>query len=116
MGAVLRGEIWWADLDEPRLGSEPGYRRPVLVVQSDSFNMSSLPTAIVVMLTGNLRLAEAPGNLLLPAKATGLPRDSVLNVSQIATLDYTYLTERAGVLSARWQARVDQSLRTILEL
>ena len=116
MGPVLRGEIWWADLDEPRRGSEQGYRGPVLVVQSDSFNLSRIATVVTVVLTSNLRLAEAPGNLLLPARATGLLQDSVLNVSQLVTIDRQYLTERAGVLPARWQARVDQSVRTILEL
>jgi mRNA interferase MazF len=80
MDELQRGQIWWADLPEPRR-SEPGYRRPVLVVQADSFNRSLIQTAIVAALTGNLELADVPGNVLLPARSTGLPRDSVANVS-----------------------------------
>ena len=78
---IQRGEVWWADLGEPR-GSEPGYRRPVLVVQNDAFNRSRLQTTLVVGLTSNLCLVEAPGNVLVPAKASGLPKDSVANVTQ----------------------------------
>ena len=80
MDEIQRGQIWWADLPELRR-SEPGYRRPVLVVQADSFNRSLIQTAIVAALTGNLELADVPGNVLLPARSTGLPRDSVANVS-----------------------------------
>ena len=115
MGAIQRGEIWWADLAEPRR-SEPGYRRPVLVVQADSFNRSRIQTAIVAVITGNLELAEAPGNVLLPARSTGLPRDSVVNVSQLLTLDRSFLTEHAGTLPTRLQGSVDEGLRLVLEL
>jgi mRNA interferase MazF len=87
---ILRGEVWWADLPEPR-GSEPGYRRPVLVVQADSFNRSRIHTVIIAVLTTNIELAEAPGNVLLPAGSSGLSRDSVVNVSQILTLDRGFL-------------------------
>ena len=86
MDEIQRGEIWWADLAEPRR-SEPRYRRPVLVVQADSFNRSRIQTAIVAVISTNLELADAPGNVLLPARSTGLPRDSVVNVSQLLTLD-----------------------------
>ena len=110
-----RGEIWWADLPEPR-GSEPGYRRPVLVIQSNSFNQSGIRTVVVAILTGNLRLADAPGNVLLPAKATGLPRDSVVNVSQLLTLDRSFLTEEVGKLPSHVLADVDAGLRLVLEL
>ena len=110
-----RGEIWWADLPEPR-GSEPGYRRPVLVIQSNSFNQSGIRTVVVAILTGNLRLADAPGNVLLPAKATGLPRDSVVNVSQLLTLDRSFLTEEVGELPSHVLADVDAGLRLVLEL
>ena len=96
---IAQGEVWWADLGEPS-GSEPGFHRPVLVVQGDAFNRSSLRTVVCVSLTSNLRWAGAPGNVLLPAKATGLPRESVANVSQLVTLDRGALTERTGVLSA----------------
>lgn len=92
---IGQGDIWWADLPEPT-GSAPGYRRPVLVVQGDDLNYSRIATVICVPLTSNLRWAEAPGNVRLRAKATGLPKDSVANVSQIVTVDRTVLVERAG--------------------
>jgi mRNA interferase MazF len=112
---LQRGEIWWADLPEPR-GSEPGFRRPVLVVQADSFNRSRIQTVIVVVVTGNLELADAPGNVLLPARASGLPRDSVANVSQVLTVDRGYLTELAGTLPGRLQSAVNAGLRSVLQL
>jgi mRNA interferase MazF len=114
-GELQRGEIWWADLPEPR-GSEPGFRRPVLVVQADSFNRSRIQTVIVVVVTGNLELADAPGNVLLPARASGLPRDSVANVSQVLTVDRGYLTELAGTLPGRLQSAVNAGLRSVLQL
>jgi mRNA interferase MazF len=94
---IAQGEVWWADLPEPS-GSEPGFRRPVIVVQGDAFNRSTIRTAVCVTLTSNLAWANAPGNVMLPARTTGLPRDSVANVSQIVTLDKTTLTERVGKL------------------
>lgn len=94
---ISQGEVWWADLGEPS-GSEPGYRRPVVVVQSDAFNRSRIWTVVCVPLTSDLRWADAPGNVTLDAKVTGLPKDSVANVSQVVTLDRAALTERAGVL------------------
>jgi len=95
---ISQGDIWWADLSEPS-GSEPGYRRPVVVVQGDAFNRSTIGTVVCVTLTVNLRWAEAPGNVLLTARMTRLPRDSVANVSQIVTLDRGTLVERAGSIS-----------------
>ena len=115
MGEIQRGEIWWADLPEPRR-SEPGFRRPVLVVQADSFNRSRIQTAIIAVITSNVELADAPGNVLLPARSVGLPRDSVVNVSQLLTLDRGFLTERAGTLTPRLQRFVDEGLRTALAL
>jgi mRNA interferase MazF len=112
---IQRGEIWWADIDEPR-GSEPGYRRPVLVVQSDAFNRSRLQTVLAVILTSNLRLVDAPGNVLVPKKASGLPRDSVANVSQLVTLDKDFLVQRIGRLPRRMMAAVDAGLKLVLEL
>ena len=97
---VAQGEIWWADLPSP-VGSGPGFRRPVLVVQGESLNRSRLATVICVPLTSNLHWADAPGNVLLPARSTRLPKDSVANVSQILTLDRTLLTERVGHISRR---------------
>ena len=96
---IAQGEVWWTDLGEPA-GSEPGFRRPVVVVQGDAFHRSSLRTVVCVSLTSNVRWADAPGNVLLPARATGLQRDSVANVSQLVTVDRDALTERVGALSA----------------
>jgi mRNA interferase MazF len=112
---VQRREVWWADLEEPR-GFEPGFRRPVLVVQADAFNRSKLRTVVGVVLTSNTRLLDAPGNVLLPSKATGLPRDSVANVTQIVTLDEDYLTERTGRVAPRLMAQVDAGLKLVLDL
>ncbi len=95
---ISQGEVWWADLPAPS-GSEPGFRRPVVVVQGDAFNRSRIATVVCVPLTSNLRWAEAPGNVLLASKVTGLPRDSVANVSQPVTLDKSSLTDRIGKLS-----------------
>jgi mRNA interferase MazF len=115
MRGIQRGEVWWADLPEPR-GFEPRFRRPVLVVQADSFNRSRIQTVIIAVITSNLELADAPGNVLLPAQATGLPRDSVANVSQLITLDRSFLDARAGMLPRRLQGSVDAGLRGVLEL
>ena len=112
---IQRGEVWWADLDDP-VGSGPGYRRPIVVVQSNGFNRSRIQTTIVVVLTSNLRLVDAPGNVLVPRVASGLPKDSVANVSQVATLDRDFLTERAGKLPARLLAAVDAGLKLVLDL
>jgi mRNA interferase MazF len=98
MVTVSQGEVWWAELGEPR-GSKPGFRRPILVVQGDSLNRSRLATTIGVALTSNVKWASAPGNVLLPGSATGLPKESVANVSQIVTLDKSELTERVGKLA-----------------
>ncbi|MCY3775257.1 MAG: type II toxin-antitoxin system PemK/MazF family toxin [Candidatus Aminicenantes bacterium] len=112
---VARGEVWWADLDYPR-GSEPGFRRPVVIVQADAFNRSRLKTILGVILTSNTRLLDAPGNVLLPATSTGLPKDSVANVTQIVTLDELYLSDRVGHVSRILMARVDSGLRLVLDL
>lgn len=94
---ISQGDVWWADMGEP-VGSAPGFRRPVVVVQGDALNRSGIATVVCVPLTANLRWAEAPGNALLTTRSTGLPKDSVANVSQIATLDRSVLTERVGKL------------------
>jgi mRNA interferase MazF len=96
---VAQGDVLWAAFADP-LGSGPGYRRPVVVVQGDSFNATRLATTIVVPLTSSLKWAASPGNVLLPAARTGLPRDSVANVSQITSVDRTLLAERTGHLTA----------------
>ena len=95
---ISQGDVWWADLAEPS-GSEPGFRRPVVIVQGDAYNRSTIRTVLTVALTSNLRWADAPGNVRLSARATGLPRESVANVSQMVRLDKVHLTERAGRLS-----------------
>jgi mRNA interferase MazF len=112
---VERGQVWWADLDPPN-GSEPGFRRPVLIVQDDAFNRSRLQTVIAVILTSNLRLVDAPGNVLIPAKVAGLPKDSVANVSQVVTLDRDVLDEPAGKLRGPVMKQVDTGLRLALGL
>ena len=112
---IERGEVWWADLGEPH-GSEPGYRRPVVIVQSDAFNRSRLRTVIVVVLMTNLRLLDAPGNVLISAKASGLSRDSVANVSQLVTLDRDFLIERAGRLRGQPLKDLENGLRLVLDL
>ena len=96
---IVQGEVWWADLADAS-GSEPGYRRPVVVVQGDAFNASKLQTVVCVALTSNTKWAEAPGNVLLTARATGLPKPSVANVTQLVTLDRDVLVDRTGRLSA----------------
>ena len=112
---IERGDIWWADLDEPR-GSAPGFRRPVIVVQSDAFNRSRIGTVVVLVVTSNLRLLDAPGNVLLSARVSGLPRDSVVNVSQIVTIDRTTLSERAGQLDAKILTAIGRGVRLVLDL
>ena len=94
---IAQGEVWWADLDDP-IGSQPGFRRPVVVVQGDSLNFSQISTVVCVPLTSNLHWADAPGNVRLTARTTGLPKDSVANVSQITALDRSILVRRVGKL------------------
>ena len=110
---IAQGEVWWADLAEPA-GSVPGFRRPVVVVQGDAFNASTLRTVVCVALTSNLRWADAPGNVLLAARATGLPKASVANVTQLVTLDREALTERTGRLSASSLELVIAGIDTLL--
>lgn len=112
---VQRRELWWAGLDDPR-GSEPGFRRPVLVVQADAFNRSRIRTVLVVILTSNLRLLDAPGNVLLPKRDSALAKDSVANVSQLVTLDRDYLSERIARIPSSLMAQVDAGLRLVLDL
>lgn len=106
---IAQGEVWWADLPEPT-GSGPGFRRPVVVVQGDALNRSRLATVVCVPLTSNLRWADAPGNVPLTARLTGLPKDPVANVSAIVALDKALLAERVGHLS---RARVELLLAGI---
>ena len=112
---MQRGEIWWAELGAPT-GSEPGYRRPVLVVQQNDFNQSRISTVIAVAITSNLRLAEAPGNVLLKKRWTKLPKDSVANISQIITLNKSDLTECIASLPKLKMSEIDNGLRLVLDL
>jgi len=112
---IRRGEIWWASLGEPR-GSDPGFRRPVVVVQSDAFNRSGIGTVVVAAITSNLDLAEAPGNVRLPRRRSELSRASVVNVSQVLTVDKRFLTERVSRLSDDLLADVEAGLRLVLSL
>lgn len=97
---ITQGEIWWADLGEP-IGSGPGYRRPVVVVQCDDLNRSQIGTVVCVPLTSNLKWTDAPGNMVLTARMTGLSRDSVANVSLITSVDKNQLTKPVGKLTLR---------------
>jgi mRNA interferase MazF len=112
---IQRGGIWWADLPEPT-SSEPGYRRPVLVVHSDDFNRSRIATAIVVVITSNLKLAAAPGNVFLPQRATGLSKDSVANISQVLTVEKSFLTEKISDLPKHLLEQVETGLRLVMDL
>jgi mRNA interferase MazF len=112
---IHRGDVWWADLPKP-VGSGPGYRRPVLIVQADRFTRSSIRTVVVVILTTNLRLQAAPGNVKLTAGNTGLPKDSVANVSQIATIDERLLIDRTGQIPGRLMRQIEDGLRLVLDL
>jgi len=112
---VQRGEIWWAALDEP-LGSEPGYRRPVVIVSSNEFNQSKISTVLVAIITSNLRLAAAPGNVSIAKKESGLSKESVVNVSQIITLDKSFLSKKLGRLPAKKRLLLNEGLRLVLSL
>ena len=112
---VQRGEIWWTDLAEPR-GSEPGFRHPLLILQADSFNRSRLSTVIGAIVSSNVGLLDSPGNVLLRAGTVGLPKDSVVNVTQLTTVDRDYLESKAGRVPARLLAKVEDGVRLILEL
>jgi len=112
---VKRGEVWWAALPPPS-GSGPGFRRPVLIVQSDPFNDSRISTAIVAVITSNLALADAPGNVRTSKSESGLPKPSVVNVSQVLTIDKALLTARVRSLPSATMARVDYGLRLALNL
>lgn len=112
---IKRGEIWWAELPEPK-GSSPGYRRPVLIIQSDDFNRSRIATVIGVVITSNITLAQAPGNVFLPGNITGLFKDFVGNISQIITLDKSFLTEYVGTLSNKYLKKIEDGLSLIMSL
>jgi len=112
---MRRGEIWWACLPVPQ-GSEPGYRRPLLVIQSDDFNRSRIQTVVAAVITSNLRLGEAPGNVVLSPRDSGLPKRSVVNVSQLITVDRSFLTEKVGRLPPDRVREIEVGIRLVLAL
>jgi mRNA interferase MazF len=112
---VARGDIWWADLPDP-VASHPGGTRPVLIVQANAFNRSRISTVLVVIITTNERMADAPGNVRLSSRETGLREQSVANISQIVTTDRTFLRQRFGRVRAETLARIDSGLRLVLGL
>ncbi len=112
---IKRGQIWWAELPEP-VGSEPGYKRPLLIIQSNDFNKSKISTIIAAVITSNIRLTAAPGNILLSTKKSKLPKESVINISQLITIDKSFLTEKISTLPTSIMAKVDEGVRLILQL
>ena len=112
---MKRGEIWWASMPEPT-GTGPGFRRPVLIVQSNPFNSSRIATVVVAVKTSNLRLSAAPGNVRVSKSQSGLGKPSVVNVSQVVTIDRGLLSERVRLLSEQKMIEVDQGLRMVLGL
>ena len=112
---MQRGEIWWASLPDP-VGSEPGYRRPVLIVQSDTFTRSAIKTVLCAAVTKNLHLAAAPGNVRVAARSSGLRRPSVVNVSQVTAIDRAFLKDRVKTLDSETMREVDEGLRLVLNL
>jgi mRNA interferase MazF len=115
MVEMRRGELWWASLPDP-VGSGPGFRRPLLVVQSNDFNQSAIRTVICAVVSSNLRLEQAPGNVRIRARSSGLARDSVVNVSQLITIDKRLLTERISRLAPELLRDVDSGVRLVLAL
>jgi mRNA interferase MazF len=112
---VKRGDLYWANLGDP-IGNEPGYRRPVIVIQSDLFNGSTIPTVLVIPLTSNLAVAKAPGNVKLTAKETGLKRDSVANVSQIISINRTRLDGVISTLDPSVMFMIDNGIRLVFDV
>lgn len=112
---MKRGEIWWTSLSVPA-GSEPGFRRPVVIISSNDFNRSRIRTIIAAVITSNLRLADAPGNILLPRKSSKLAKDSVINVSQIITIDKSFLDEKVSSLNPKVLSKLSEGLQLVLAI
>jgi mRNA interferase MazF len=112
---VKKGEIWWASLGEPA-GSEPGFRRPVVIISANEFNNSLINTVLAAVVTSNTRLSEAPGNIFLEKKYSKLPKDSVINVSQIITLDKSFLEQKISKLNEHHIDQMDEGLKLVLDL
>jgi len=112
---LQRGQIWWADLGEPQ-GSQPGYRRPVLIIQDDHFNQSRLATVIILSFTSNLKYRDQPSCVYLAKQDSGLSKDSIINMTQLATIDKAWLETLVGELSWENMLQVDDALRFVLGL
>ncbi len=112
---MIRGEIWWADFGMP-FGSEPGFFRPVVILQADTFNRSKIGTVIILPLTTNLILSEAPGNVYLEKTETELPKDSVAVVSQITVIDKKRMRERVGTLKKERLKEIEEGIKLVLGL
>ena len=112
---IKRGEIHWAQLKSPR-ESEPGFRRPVVIISANAFNRSSIHTVLAAVITSNTRLKEAPGNVFLPGTKSGLPRDSVVDVSQLITLDKNFIGDQIGKLPQTFLTKLENGIRLVLDL
>ncbi len=112
---MKKGEVWWASLGEPR-GSEPGFKRPVIIVSANEFNRSTIKTVIVAVITSNLRLAEAPGNFSLSKKDSGLAKESVVNISQLLTLDKSFLVKKSKKIPELKLLRLNEGLKLVLSI
>ena len=112
---IKRGAIHWAKLKNPR-ESEPGFRRPVIIISANAFNRSSIHTVLAAVITSNIRLKDAPGNVFLPVTKSGLPRDSVVNVSQLITLDKNFIGDQIGKLPQAYLTKLEHGIRLVLDL
>jgi len=113
---MIKGEIWWANLPLDPYGSEPGKRRPVLIIQNDAVNRSAIKTTICVVITSNVKLAQIPSNILLEKSISGLDKVSVINFSQIITIDKTRLTEQVIMLPKNYIVKINESIRNIFDI
>jgi mRNA interferase MazF len=112
---VKRGEVWWANLPEP-VASEPGYRRPVLIISSNFYNLTSISTIIGITLTSNLDYARLPNNIFLSSRETGLSQDSVINMTQVITVDKRFLEQQIGNINQSTLEQLNESLKTVLDI
>ncbi len=112
---MKKGEVWWASLGEPR-GSEPGYRRPVVIVSANEFNTSGIKTIIVAVITSNMHLADAPGNFSVSKRDSGLSKESVVNVSQLLTLDKSFLIEKTKILPNKKLLHLNEGIKIVLSI
>ena len=112
---MKKGEVWWASLGDPR-GSEPGFKRPVIIVSANEFNKSTIKTVIVAVITSNLRLAESPGNFSVSKKDSGLAKESVVNISQLLTLDKSFLVEKSKKIPELKLIRLNEGLKLVLSI